>query len=98
MIWIKLCFISLIFVIFCFIDFDCLRNKGFFNVILIGIFINISNKNMKGSRIYDYIWLIKEIKNIIFGNDLILFNFRIYFFKFLWVEFNISIRWKCFLM
>lgn len=98
MIWAKLCFTSLILVIFCFTDFDCLRNKGFSNAIPTGTFTNISNKNMKGSRTYDHIWLTKETKNITSGNDPILPNFKIYFFKFSWVESNISIRWKCLLM
>lgn len=93
MIWAKLCFTSLILVIFCFTDFDCLRNKGFSNAIPTGTFTNISNKNMKGSRTYDHIWLTKETKNITSGNDPILPNFKIYLLKFSWVEYNISIRW-----
>lgn len=50
-------------------DFDCLRNKGFSNAIPTGTFTNISNKNMKGSRTYDHIWLTKETKNITSGNS-----------------------------
>lgn len=69
MIWAKLWFTSLILFIFCFTDFDCLRNKGFSNAIPTGTFTNISNKNMKGSRTYDHIWLTKETKNITSGND-----------------------------
>lgn len=67
---------------FCFTDFDCLRNKGFSNAIPPGTFTNISNKNMKGSRTYDHIWLTKDTKNITSGNDQILPNFKIYFFNF----------------
>lgn len=49
-------------------DFDCLRKKGYSNAIPKGTFTNISNKNLKGSRTYDHIWLTKETQKVASGN------------------------------
>jgi hypothetical protein len=58
------------------LDFDCLRERGYTNAIPLGAFTNISNKNMKGSRTYDHIWLTKETRNVASGN----------FFFFIWSQ------------
>ncbi|XP_061197033.1 endonuclease/exonuclease/phosphatase family domain-containing protein 1-like [Saccostrea echinata] len=50
-------------------DFDCLRERGYTNAIPVGAYTNISNKNLKGSRTYDHIWITKETKSVATGNS-----------------------------
>lgn len=48
-------------------DFNDLRNLGYHNCISEGVFTNISDANLKGSKTYDNIWIAKQTKQVFTG-------------------------------
>ncbi|XP_060577591.1 endonuclease/exonuclease/phosphatase family domain-containing protein 1-like [Ruditapes philippinarum] len=50
-------------------DFNDLRNLGYHNCISDGVYTNISDANLKGSKTYDNIWISKQTKQVFTGNS-----------------------------
>ncbi|KAK3086845.1 hypothetical protein FSP39_024371 [Pinctada imbricata] len=50
-------------------DFDCMRDKGYKCGLPTGVFTNISNKNPKGSKTYDHIWLSSSTLQVFSGES-----------------------------
>lgn len=50
-------------------DFNDLRNLGYHNCISEGLFTNISDANLKGSKTYDNIWIAKQTKQVFTGHS-----------------------------